>query len=101
MRLLSILLLLLSAPAFSWIENDNVSVESIAMWENADTANPLYFKLSSGTWCYIPAGQKFLQSTILALYLSKAKAMVHCYDTAEALVGGVAPAYKMHRIIAK
>jgi hypothetical protein len=70
------------------------------LWQESE-ANPLYFKRSDNVWCYVPAGEPTLQSLILTLYSSGNKADIHCRAQPDALMNGVGPAHKLHRVIAK
>jgi hypothetical protein len=97
-KILSLILALHSAQAFSWVENQNVTIQELIMWEGADTG-VTGFKLSNGVWCYIPGSQKNLHSLILTAYAAGNKAHVYCYDAADPMAGGsVPPAHRLHRI---
>lgn len=84
-----------SMPTHAWVYSENVSVVEITQWQ--DNA-PIYFKLSSGTTCWIPATEKNAYALILSMYLTGRKAFqVHCHDTAVTYAG--IPGYQLHRII--
>lgn len=101
MKIFLLALLFIATPSFAWVTADNQSITAIIAWENAETG-PMHFQFSNGTWCYIPAGQKTLQSLVLTLYASGKKAEFHCYDDADSSGGGSVPAaHKLHRIIPK
>lgn len=95
--------LLISNFSNAWVISTNVTVKEVIVWENLDTGGLMHFNLSDGRWCYVPNGQKSIQTLILSLYISgKTIAEIHCYDNADSNSGGsVAAAHKMHRIIAK
>jgi hypothetical protein len=100
MKIFLLALIFASAPAFAWKESTNQTIVEIMAWENTETT-VVHFKLSNGTWCYIPASQKTLNSIILTLYASGKKAHFHCHDTADSNAGGSVPAaHKLHRISA-
>jgi hypothetical protein len=95
-KLLAIFSLFLSCYVHAWIPNgETVTIDEIIQW-NGD--GPVYFKLSSGYMCYVPAAEKNAYSLILALYMSGKKASIHCFDSEETL-GGF-KGHKLHRIIA-
>ncbi|HTF98046.1 MAG TPA: hypothetical protein VL995_18060 [Cellvibrio sp.] len=100
MRSLFFALMFVAAPVFAWKESANQTIVEIMAWENTETT-VVHFKLANGTWCYIPASQKTLNSIILTLYASGKKGNFHCHDTADSNAGGSVPgAHKLHRISA-
>jgi hypothetical protein len=101
MKIIIILLALMSSGySYAWTGAGNTKVIAVALWESS-TTNPLYFKRADNVWCYVPASEKTLHSLILTLYVSGKLADIHCYDLAETQMGGMDPAHKLHRIIAK
>jgi len=98
--LLALSMLVASGVSHAYTYGQDVKISTVIMWENAET-NPLYFKTSSNLWCYVPAGEKNLYSLVLTLYASGKLADIHCYDSAESLMGGVEAGHKLHRILAK
>ncbi|MGI0116198.1 hypothetical protein [Zooshikella sp. RANM57] len=96
------LIILLSSPLIckAWTFGNNVTITNVILWED-DNHNPLYFKRSDNVMCYVPADQKSIRSLILTVYASGRRADIHCYDNAEAIMGGIESAHKLHRIIAK
>lgn len=97
------LILLMSGYSHAWVVSSNVTVKEITVWEDLDTKGVMHFQLSDGRWCYVPNGQKTIQSIILTLYVSgKTLDQIHCYDNADSNAGGSVPAaHKLHRLIAK
>ncbi len=100
MKKVLLCLLFIAMPSFGFIYGNDQKIVNIVLWDGAETG-PLYFSMSNGNWCYIPAGQKVLQTMVFMLYASGKTAEIHCYDTEETLYGGVPPAHKLHRIYAK
>lgn len=99
-----VLLSLLSVAntTFAWNSTPDAKIVAVVVWEGAEVTNPLYFQRSDNVWCYIPAGEKTLQSLILTLYASGKTAEIHCYDLADGkMVDLTNPAHKLHRIIAR
>lgn len=100
MKKLLLLSLVVSQSAFAWVSGSGVTIDNVVVWEGAEASTYMYFKTSSDVWCYIPPGQKLLNSTVLALYTSKNRATIHCHDAEETKQGGVPAAHKLHRIYA-
>lgn len=84
----------IATPSYAWISGENVSVVEITEWQ--DSA-PIYFKLSNGTMCYIPANEKNMYSLILSIHVSGKRAHVHCADAVDTY-GGV-PGHRVHRVV--
>lgn len=85
-----------SVASYAWIPSgDIVTIDEIIQWNDE---GPIYFKLSSGYTCYVPADEKNNYSLILALYVSGKKASIHCFDSEET-AGGM-KGHRLHRIIA-
>ncbi len=87
---------LLSSAVNAWQVSDNATVSCIIQWENE---GPIYFKLSSGTTCFLPAKDKNMYSLILSLYATKNTACFHCHDVSEPNAG--ITGYKLHRVTAQ
>ena len=95
-RFLVVVFLSMSSFAHAWIPNgDVVTIDEVIQWNGN---GPVYFKLSSGYMCYVPADEKNAYSLVLALYMSGKKASIHCFDSEET-VGGI-KGHRLHRIIA-
>ena len=86
--------LIFSAPTYAWVYSENVSIVEITEWQDGA---PIYFKLSNGTMCYVPAAEKNMYSLILSLYISGKRAHIHCTDAVETY-GGV-PGNRVHRVV--
>jgi hypothetical protein len=86
--------LAITAPTYAWVYSPNVSVIEITEWQDGA---PVYFKLSNGTMCYVPAAEKNMYSLILSMYVSGKRAHIHCADSSD-IYGGMA-AYRVHRVV--
>ncbi len=85
-----------SVASYAWIPNgDVVNIDEIIQWNDE---GPIYFKLSNGYMCYVPAAEKNNYSLVLALYISGKKAAIHCHDSEE--TSGGLKGHRLHRIIA-
>jgi hypothetical protein len=87
--------LALSSPASAWVISENATVDQIWGWQDD---NPVYFKLSDGTMCYVPSTEKNLYSLILSLFATGKKATFHCWDSEETVAG--VSGHRTHRVIA-
>ena len=96
--LVALPLLTLSSPSFAWLTGNNVTINSIIIWQEAEEKSPLYFRTSNNLLCYVPANEKFTQSFIISLHASKTPVSIHCHDLEEQLAT-FAPAHKFHRMI--
>lgn len=87
--------LTLSASANAWVINENATVDQVWEWQDD---YPIYFKLSSGTMCYVPAAEKNLYSLILSLFATGKQATFHCWDAEETTLG--VTGHRIHRVVA-
>ena len=95
-KLLSVLLLLLvTVNAHAWVYSDRVTITQVILWQ--DNA-PVYFKLSNGVLCYLPAGESNLYSLVLTLHTTGKMISIHCHDGTENY-GGY-NGHRVHRLIA-
>jgi hypothetical protein len=92
-----LLCLLLPLPAHAWLTSENTFIDSIALWQDNEI---MYFHVSAGFWCYIPADETNAKSLILAAYSSKNTVQIHCHDKEEKPMT-FTPAHRFHRIIMK
>jgi len=94
---LMIVVFIFSIEANAWVSGTGVTIENIIVWEEAETATQMYIRTSNNIWCYLPPGQKTLQSLVLTLYTTKKPIEIHCHDAAENLQSNL-PAHRLHRI---
>jgi hypothetical protein len=97
-KIKSLLLALGVAFSFSanaWVISTDATVDQV--WEWQDSA-PVYFRLSSGSMCYVPNEEKSVYSLILSLWATGKKATFHCWDTEENTQGILG--HRIHRVVA-
>lgn len=99
MRWVFFLVLVFSAPAYAveWMIFEDSRVVSIVEWQSD---NPVFVEMRSGTYCYIPAGEKNLIALVYSLHASGKVADVHCNPDDKVTVGGL-NGYRVHRVVAK
>jgi hypothetical protein len=94
-KLIILCALLVTTQVRAWTPNGQVvTIDQVVQWERN---SKIVLILSSGHKCYIPADEDKVFSTVLAIYLAKAKASIHCHDKEEN-IGGY-KARRLHRII--
>lgn len=98
MRMGIVLLVALIAGGIHQVANayvgySNVTIAEFVQWQDA---SPIFFKLSNGAWCYVPAEEKNLYVLLLSMHAQATRAEVHCHDTVDT-VGGLS-ARRVHRV---
>ena len=79
--------------ANAWVFSENVTVKNMIQWQGD---SPIYFTLSNGTRCYIPATEKNMYSLILSAFATSKSMDVHCHDTLEEY-GGIS-GHRLNRV---
>lgn len=95
-RWIVLLAMLASANALAqdyWKFFAGAKIHGITQWQDNQ---PVYFRVTPDTYCWVPASEKNMIALIMSLHASGKTADIHCNPAVES-VGGI-PGHRLHRI---